>query len=122
MWFNGFANSLTLPPPETVTAEVAGLGGEFSVVGAIQHREASGRGQVIDVSLYEPLCRLLIPYVTQYGALGHLPQRTGSSFPDAAPRNLYRSADGTWIALSATSQRVFERLAAALGRPDLVGD
>jgi crotonobetainyl-CoA:carnitine CoA-transferase CaiB-like acyl-CoA transferase len=119
---NGFPNSPPLLPPMPLADEVAGLAGAFSVVAAIHHRAASGRGQVIDVSLYEPLFRLLIPYVTQYGALGLLAQRTGNSFPDAAPRNLYRSADGTWIALSATSQRVFERLAAALGRPDLVGD
>jgi crotonobetainyl-CoA:carnitine CoA-transferase CaiB-like acyl-CoA transferase len=119
---NGFPHSPPLLPPMPLADEIAGLAGAFSVVAAIHHRGVSGRGQVIDVSLYEPLFRLLIPYVTQYGALGLLAQRTGNYFADAAPRNLYRSADGTWIALSATSQRVFERLAAALDRPDLVED
>lgn len=119
---NGFPESPPLLPPMPLADEIAGLTGALSVVAAVHHRAASGRGQVIDVSLYEPLFRLLVPYVTQYSALGLLAERTGNSFSDAAPRNLYRSGDGTWIALSATSQRVFERLAAAIGRPDMLED
>ncbi len=119
---SGFPDSPPLLPPMPLADEVAGLTGALSVVAAIHHRTASGRGQVIDVSLYEPLFRLLIPYVTQYTALGLLAERTGNYFSDAAPRNLYRAGDGTWIALSATSQRVFERLAAAIGRRDLLDD
>jgi crotonobetainyl-CoA:carnitine CoA-transferase CaiB-like acyl-CoA transferase len=119
---SGFPDSPPLLPPMPLADEVAGLTGALSVLAAIHHRAASNRGQVIDVSLYEPLFRLLIPHVTQYTSLGLLAQRTGNYFSDAAPRNLYRSGDGTWIALSATSQRVFERLAAAIGRPDLLED
>lgn len=119
---SGFPDSPPLLPPMPLADEIAGLTGALSAVAAIHHRTASGRGQVIDVSLYEPLFRLLIPHVTQYTSLGLLAQRTGNFFSDAAPRNLYRSLDGTWIALSATSQRVFERLAAAIGRPDLLED
>ncbi len=119
---SGFPHSPPLLPPMPLADEVAGLTGALSVVAAIHHRASSGRGQVIDVSLYESLFRLLIPYVTQYTSLGLLAQRTGNNFSDAAPRNLYRSGDGTWIALSATSQRVFERLAAAIGRPALLQD
>jgi crotonobetainyl-CoA:carnitine CoA-transferase CaiB-like acyl-CoA transferase len=89
---------------------------------ALFARRTSGRGQVIDASLYESLFRLLIPHVTQYQMLGIQADRTGNQFPDAAPRNLYRAGDGTWIAISATSQRTFERLASAIGRPDLVDD
>lgn len=119
---SGFPDSPPLLPPMPLADGTAGLTGALSVLAAIHHRATSGRGQVIDVSLYEPLFRLLIPYVTQYTSLGLLAGRTGNSFSDAAPRNLYRSKNGTWIALSATSQRVFERLAAAIGRPDLVED
>jgi crotonobetainyl-CoA:carnitine CoA-transferase CaiB-like acyl-CoA transferase len=119
---NGFPDSPPLLPPMPLADEVAGLTGALSVVAAIHHRTASGRGQVIDVSLYEPLFRLLIPYVTQYAALGLRTEPTGNYFSDAAPRNLYRAGDSTWIALSATSQRVFARLAPAIGRPDLVDD
>ena len=118
----GFPDSPPLVPAIPLADEVAGLTGALAVVAAIHHRAGSGRGQIIDVSLYEPLFRLLIPHVTQYAAHGILAQRAGNEFPDAAPRNLYRAGDGTWIALSATSQRIFERLAAAIGRPDLLDD
>lgn len=119
---SGFPDSPPLAPPMPLADEVAGLMGAFAIVAALRAREARGTGQVIDVSLYEPLFRLLVPHVTQYTALGIVARRTGNHFPDAAPRNLYRTADGGWIAVSATSQRVFERLAAAIGRPELVED
>ncbi len=119
---SGFPDSSPLVPPIPLADEVSGLVGAMAVLMAIHHRGRSGRGQVIDVSLYESLFRLLIPYVTQYAALGIRAQRTGNQFPHAAPRNLYRAGGGDWIALSATSQRVFERLARAIGRPELVAD
>ncbi|HYM71182.1 MAG TPA: CoA transferase [bacterium] len=118
----GFPESPPLVPPIPLADEVAGLTGAMAVLMAVHHRHSTGRGQVVDVSLYEPLFRMLIPHVTQYRALGIEARRTGNAFPDAAPRNLYRAKDGTWIALSATSQRVFERLASAIGRPDLTDD
>jgi len=118
----GFPDSPPLVPPIPLADEIAGLTGAMAVLMALYHRRTSGRGQTIDVSLYEPLFRLLIPYVTQYRALGIEAGRTGNQFPDAAPRNLYKAGDGMWIAISATSQRVFERLAAAIGRPDLAED
>ncbi len=119
---SGFPDSPPLLPPLPLADEVAGIVGAMAALMAIYHRQRSGRGQVIDVSLYEPLFRLLIPYVTQYLTLGIVARRSGNEFPDAAPRNLYRARDGGWIAISATSQRVFERLAAAIGRPDLIED
>ncbi len=118
----GFPDTAPLAPPIPLADEVAGLMGAMAVLMAVYHRQTSGQGQVIDASLYEPLFRLLIPYVTQYRTLGIEAGRTGNHFADAAPRNLYQARDGAWIALSATSQRVFERLAAAIGRPDLVED
>jgi crotonobetainyl-CoA:carnitine CoA-transferase CaiB-like acyl-CoA transferase len=118
----GFPDSPPLVPPLPLADEVAGMMGAMAVLMAIYRRERSGQGQVIDASLYEPLFRLLVPHVTQYDTMGIQAQRVGNIFPDAAPRNLYRAGDGTWIAISATSQRVFERLAPAIGRPDLVDD
>ncbi len=118
----GFPDTPPLAPPIPLADEVAGLMGAMAVLMAVYHRQTSGQGQVIDTSLYEPLFRLLIPHVTQYRTLGIEAGRTGNHFADAAPRNLYQARDGAWIALSATSQRVFERLAAAIGRPDLVED
>lgn len=119
---SGFPDGPPLAPPIPLADEVAGILGACSVLMALHHRAQSGRGQIVDTSLYEPLFRLLIPHIPQYCSLGILAHRTGNHFPDAAPRNLYRTRDGSWVALSATSQRVFERLAAAIGRLDLVED
>ncbi len=119
---SGFPESPPLVPAMPLADEIAGLTAAMAAMMAVHHRAATGRGQVVDVSLYEPLFRLLVPYVTQYHALGIRAERIGNAFPDAAPRNLYRARDETWIALSATSQRVFERLAAAIERPDLLSD
>lgn len=125
---SGFPDSPPLAPPMPLADEVAGLMGAFAILAALHARDphtseaGAADGQVIDVSLYEPLFRLLIPHITQYTALGIIARRTGNHFPDAAPRNLYRTGDGSWVAISATSQRVFERLAAAIGQPGLVED
>ncbi len=118
----GFPTTPPLAPPIPLADEVAALMGAQAVLMAIYARQTSGRGQVIDTSLYEPLFRLLIPHVTQYRLLGVEVHRTGNQSAFAAPRNLYQAGDGTWIAISATTQRVFERLAAAIGRRDLVED
>ncbi|MBI4280153.1 MAG: CoA transferase [Armatimonadetes bacterium] len=120
----GFPDGPPVVPPFPMADEVAGTMGALAVLMAIYHRDVAGggRGQVIDVSLYEPLFRMLIPHVTQYDLLGLVAQRVGNYFPDAAPRNLYQTGDGRWVAISATSQRTFERLAAAIGHADLLDD
>jgi crotonobetainyl-CoA:carnitine CoA-transferase CaiB-like acyl-CoA transferase len=81
-----------------------------------------GKGQVIDLSLFEPLFRLCIPHVTMYDLLGIIRERVGNDFPDAAPRSLYRTGDQQWLGLSATSQSTWESLARAMGRADLIED
>jgi crotonobetainyl-CoA:carnitine CoA-transferase CaiB-like acyl-CoA transferase len=120
---SGHPDRPPLLPPIPLADEIAGLLGAASMLMALHYRDrAGGTGQMIDVSLYEPLFRLLVPYVPQYALRGDLPQRVGNRFPGAAPRNLYPTAGGDWLALSATTQRAFERLARAMGRPDLLSD
>jgi crotonobetainyl-CoA:carnitine CoA-transferase CaiB-like acyl-CoA transferase len=110
-------------PPIPLADEIAGLFGALSAVMALRYRDRQDhRGQMIDVSLYEPLFRLLIPHIPQYRLLGERAERVGNRFPGAAPRNLYQTAAGEWLALSATTQRVFERLARTMARPDLLAD
>lgn len=110
-------------PPLPLADEIAGLFGAVSTLMALHFRDRRGeKGQMIDISLYEPLFRLLIPYIPQYTLLGERPERVGNRFPGAAPRNLYQTAEGEWLAISATTQRVFERLAQTMGRADLIAD
>lgn len=119
---SGFPDGPPLLPPMPLADEIAGLFGAAATLMALYHRDQrDGRGQIIDISLYEPLFRLLIPYIPQYALLREVQQRVGNRFPGAAPRNLYRARDG-WIAISATTQRTFERLAQTMGRGDLLTD
>jgi crotonobetainyl-CoA:carnitine CoA-transferase CaiB-like acyl-CoA transferase len=122
----GFPDSPPNLPPVPLADEISGLFGAMSAMMALYNRDAGnsggGQGQVIDVSLFEPLFRLCIPHVTMYQQLGISRERVGNDFPDAAPRSLYQSGDGQWMGLSATSQNTFENLARAMGLPELLQD
>ena len=120
----GFQDSPPVLPPVPLADEVAGVFGAMAGMMALYHRDAGpepGRkGQVVDVSLFEPLFRLCIPHVTMFDLLGINRERVGNDFPDAAPRSLYRTGDERWMGLSATSQSTFEGLAKAMQMPELI--
>ena len=120
----GFPDTPPNLPPIPLADEIAGVFGAMAGMMALYHRDASGnpdaKGQVVDVSLFEPLFRLCIPHITMFDMLGINRERVGNDFPDAAPRNLYKTGDDRWLGLSATSQNTFESLAKAMGMPDLI--
>jgi len=120
----GFPDTAPNLPPIPLADEIAGVFGAMAGMMALYHRDTSGdrdaKGQVVDVSLFEPLFRLCIPHITMFDMLGINRERVGNDFPDAAPRSLYKTSDDRWLGLSATSQSTFERLAQAMGMPDLI--
>ena len=120
----GFSDSPPVLPPIPLADELAGVFGAMSGMMALYHREATGggKGQVIDVSLFEPLFRLCIPHVTMFDLLGINRERVGNNFPDAAPRSLYQTGDNSWLGLSATSQNTFEGLARSMELPELLSN
>ena len=129
----GFPDSPPLLPPVPLADEICGVFGAMAAMMALYHRDvpSSGEdgngdhqrsGQVIDMSLFEPLFRLCIPNVTMFDLLGISRERVGNDFPDAAPRSLFQTADGRWLGLSATSQATFENLARAMELPQLIQD
>lgn len=120
----GFPDTPPVLPPVPMADEVAGVFGAMATMMALYHRDAlgGGKGQVIDVSLFEPLFRLCIPHVTIYDLLKIVRERVGNDFPDAAPRSLYRTGDGRWLGLSATSQATWEDLVRAMDLPGLLDD
>jgi crotonobetainyl-CoA:carnitine CoA-transferase CaiB-like acyl-CoA transferase len=77
---------------------------------------------VIDLSLYEPLFRLLEPALIEYDQNGVSPVRIGNRSTHVAPRNTYCCGDGQWVSLSASTERIWERLCTAMDRPDLATD
>jgi len=112
----------TLPP----FALADGIAALYATVGAmicLYQRDARGRGrgQVLDVSLLEPIFNLLGPYLLEYDQLGLVPERQGNRTA-SAPRNTYRTADGRWIALAGSTQSIAARVFNAIGRPELITD
>jgi crotonobetainyl-CoA:carnitine CoA-transferase CaiB-like acyl-CoA transferase len=116
---NGEPDDPPLLPPLALADGVAGLATAFAILAALRAREATGRGQVVDTSLVEPLMTLLGPQVTAYDLLGHLEPRTGNRSTHNAPRNVYRTADGSWVAVSSSATSIAERVMRLVGRPDL---
>ncbi len=122
--FTGFPDKPPTLPGFPMADSVAATFAAMSAMFAIYHRDKNGggKGQVIDVSLYEPLFRLVESQVIGYDQLGIVKQRQGNRLAEDSPRNTYRTNDGRWIGISASSQKTFERLAEAIGMPELVTD
>lgn len=113
------------PPTFSGYPVADGLGavyGAFGILLALLERERSGRGQLVDLPLYAPILRMMEHLVIGFRELGLVPERQGSLNPVVAPNNIYRSRDGVWVILPASTQTMFERLAHAIGRPDWVDD
>ena len=120
---NGYPDSPPVLPPMSLADMVAGLYGASAVLVALRHREVGGgKGQVIDLPLLDPLFSILGPDAAVYRLTGELPPRTGSRSNIAGPRNVFRTSDGHWIAISASMQGMVERLYRAVGRPDMIAD
>ena len=107
-------------PPFGLADGVAALTTAFGIMTALRARETTGRGQVLDMAIIEPLLTLLGPQIIAYDQLGELQPRTGNRSVNNAPRNTYRCADGQWVAVSTSAQSIAERVMHLVGRPDLV--
>jgi crotonobetainyl-CoA:carnitine CoA-transferase CaiB-like acyl-CoA transferase len=120
---NGFPDKPPALPNLGLADMVAGLNGLSATLIALREAEKpEGRGQVVDVSLLEPLVSILGPDAAFYKLTGEVQPRTGNRTSITAPRNAYQTADGKWIVLSASTQRMAERLLEAIGRPDMNED
>ncbi|MGG5890880.1 CaiB/BaiF CoA transferase family protein [Falsiroseomonas sp. HC035] len=107
------------PGSATLADYMAGLFGGFAMLAALRHRDRSGRGQVVDVALYEGVFRILDELVPAYDHGGHVRERAGAETAIVAPHSHYPTADGRWVAIACTSDTIFARLAQLIGAPDL---
>jgi crotonobetainyl-CoA:carnitine CoA-transferase CaiB-like acyl-CoA transferase len=102
---------------------IAGLYGAFAIVSAVRAREhGKAPGQVIDISLLEPMISILGPEAAAYAVTGEIKERVGSGSNTTSPRNVYQASDGKWIALSGSVQAMAERVFRLVGRPDMIDD
>ncbi len=108
------------PGTPTIPDYLAGALAAFGALAAVEHRRRTGEGQVVDVALYEPMLRMLDEIIPVHAATGYVRERIGSATEYVVPHNHYQSRDGRWIAIACTNDRMFERLAQAMGQPALV--
>jgi crotonobetainyl-CoA:carnitine CoA-transferase CaiB-like acyl-CoA transferase len=107
------------PGTPTIPDYLAGVMGAFGALVALQHRQRTGEGQVVDVGLYEPILRMLDELIPLFGATGHVRERIGSGTEYVVPHDHYQTRDGRWLAIACTNDRMFERLLQAMGREEL---
>jgi crotonobetainyl-CoA:carnitine CoA-transferase CaiB-like acyl-CoA transferase len=119
---NGFADREPVLPPMYLADTIAGLNGAAATLVALRAAELSGRGQVIDLPLLDPLFATLGPQAANYRLSGKVKPRTGSRSTNSGPRNAYRCKDGKYVGLSASTQKMAERVFRSIGRPELIDD
>jgi crotonobetainyl-CoA:carnitine CoA-transferase CaiB-like acyl-CoA transferase len=103
-------------PPFGLADGIAALATAYAVMVGLR----AGGGQVVDMAIIEPILMLLGGQITAYDQLGRVQPRTGNRSVNNAPRNVYRTADGDWVAVSTSSQSIAERVLYLVGRPDVV--
>jgi crotonobetainyl-CoA:carnitine CoA-transferase CaiB-like acyl-CoA transferase len=121
---NGWPDKPPALPPFALGDGIAALTGCSAAMFALWWREhaGEGKGQVIDLSIYEPLFCVLGPQALIYDQLGIVQGRTGNRAPFTAPRNAYRTKDGRWLGLSGSAQSIAERVMRICGREDLIDE
>ncbi len=120
---NGFPDREPVLPPIHMADMVTGLYGAMATLIAVRAREkGSCAGQIIDMSLLEPAFSILGPEAAWHQVTGRVRDRVGSQSNTAAPRNVYKTRDGKWLAMSGSTQPLAARIFAAVGRADMIED
>jgi succinyl-CoA--D-citramalate CoA-transferase len=114
------------PPPRTGVSLGDSLAATFGALGALTalyHREAhGGRGQVVDVGIYEAVLALMESTIPEHVLTGHTRDRSGSVLPFIAPSNIYPTRDEDYVLIAGNADNVFKRLAAAVGHSEWAED
>jgi crotonobetainyl-CoA:carnitine CoA-transferase CaiB-like acyl-CoA transferase len=125
---SGFAHSTgqadgppTLPPL-ALADNISGLAAAIATLIAVHERSRSGRGQVIDLAIIEPILSILGAQVTVYDQLGKITQRRGNRSENNAPRNTYKTADGDWVAISTSAHSIAARVMTLVGHPEFIDE
>jgi crotonobetainyl-CoA:carnitine CoA-transferase CaiB-like acyl-CoA transferase len=119
---NGWPDTPPTSPPFGFADSIAGLSAAFGTVTSLLARARTGRGDIVDVALYEPLMFILGDSILRYCSTGEIQQRVGNGSGSASPRGIYQAADGNWLSIAASSQSIALRLFTAMGRPELHED
>jgi succinyl-CoA---D-citramalate CoA-transferase len=102
---------------------LAALYGVIGALVALQYRQVNGgKGQVVDVALYEAVFSMLESTLPEYGMTGYVRERSGGALPGITPSNTYECKDGAYVVIGANGDSIFKRLMRAMNRPDLADD
>jgi crotonobetainyl-CoA:carnitine CoA-transferase CaiB-like acyl-CoA transferase len=119
----GEPGRIPVTPGSTSLADYgSGMYGAIGALIALQAREKTGRGQCVDLALYESMFRVLDEMVPVYHKLGKVRERMGADAVNVAPHSHYRSRDGRWIAIACTNDKIFRRFANVMNQPELAAD
>ena len=120
-FMTGSADGPPTLPSFGLADSICGIAASSAVLMALRHRDvAGGAGQVIDMSILEPIMAATGPAVTVYQQLGEIPMRQGNRSSNNAPRNTYMTKDGSWVAVSASAQQIASRIMRLVGHAELV--
>ncbi len=123
---SGFADATGEPDgPPTLPAfgladSICGIAASSAVLMALRHRDSTGRGQVVDMNILQPIMTAVGPAPTVYQQLGIVETRHGNRSTNNAPRNTYETADGKWVAVSTSAQRIAERVLQLVGHREVI--
>ena len=124
--FGGLSYLAGFPGETPVVPGTAPLGdylsslyGAIGIMMALRHREKTGRGQIVDIGIYEAVFRHLDEIAASYGLFGKIREREGAGSFVAVPHGHFRTRDDKWIAIACTTDKMFERLSEAMERPEL---
>ena len=114
------------PPVRAGVSLGDSLAGIYGVIGALMAmhhvKNGNGRGQVVDVALYEAVFGVMESLLPEFSRFRHIRERSGGSLPGIAPSNTYPCRDGSYVVIAGNSDGIFKRLMRAIGRPDLADD
>ena len=117
----GEKDQMPILPPTALADMISGLTGFSSILlSIIAKLNKKVKGQVIDLSLFEPLFSIIGPWAAYYKLSGQIPEKMGNKSPVSAPRNIYKTKDEKYVSLSASMQSMWEKLALLINREDLI--
>lgn len=109
-------------PPFGLADGITALATASAIMFAIEARHRTGKGQVIDMAIIEPILTILGPQPSWFDQLGIVQERNGNRSVNNAPRNTYRTSDGRWVAISTSAQSIAERVMHLVGHPEVISE
>lgn len=111
-----------IPGSATLADYMTGFYGALGAMMALRARDMTGKGQVVDLGLYEPVFRILDELAPAYDRFGFVRERMGPGTVNAVPHSHYPTKDGRWVAIACTNDKIFARFAAVMGHPEITGE